>query len=144
MFLDLCEDDQTRSTICQMQQQEARKRRHAFGVRDSRRQSRRRKKFESPQPLPQPQNGANDNPFSARSAIRRLSLRDKNMTPARIEAAREEANILRYGSQSFKLNHGRGIAGNCSKWPRKRSIEEEENRGARFLDNFSRYSTPVL
>lgn len=95
--MDLCEDDQTRATITQMQQQEARRRRHAFGVRDSRRQSRRRKKFESPQPT-QPVTG--ENPFSARGAIRRLSLRDRSgMTPARIEAAREEANILRSWSK---------------------------------------------
>ncbi|CAJ0592538.1 unnamed protein product [Cylicocyclus nassatus] len=39
--LDLCEDDTTRAVIATMQQQEARKKRLAFGVRDSRRQSRR-------------------------------------------------------------------------------------------------------
>ena len=52
----------------------------------------RRKKFESPQ------QGATsgDNPFSARGAIRRQSLRDRSgMTPARIEAQKEGADILR-------------------------------------------------
>ncbi|VDM31973.1 unnamed protein product [Toxocara canis] len=80
--LDLCEDSTTRAVIVTVQQQEARKKRLAFGVRDSRRQSRKRKKFESPQ-----QPTANtDNPFSARGAIRRLSLRDRSgMTLARLE-----------------------------------------------------------
>lgn len=38
--LELATDDQTRQVINTLQQNEARKRRHAFGVRDSRRQSR--------------------------------------------------------------------------------------------------------
>ncbi len=37
---DLCEDNTTRAVIMTIQQQEARKKRLAFGVRDSRRQSR--------------------------------------------------------------------------------------------------------
>ncbi|KIH43932.1 ankyrin repeat protein, partial [Ancylostoma duodenale] len=91
--LDLCEDDTTRAVIATMQQQEARKKRMAFGVRDSRRQSRRRKKFESPQQVAT----GGDNPFSARGAIRRLSLRDRSgLAPARIEAQKEGADIIRY------------------------------------------------
>ncbi|KAK5966928.1 hypothetical protein GCK32_008118 [Trichostrongylus colubriformis] len=79
-----------------MQQQEARKKRMAFGVRDSRRQSRRRKKFESPQQVAT----GGDNPFSARGAIRRLSLRDRSgMAPARIEAQKEGADIIRSWSK---------------------------------------------
>lgn len=81
----------------------------AFGVRDSRRQSRkyaiiesmttyiyRRKKFESPQ---QP-SATSDSPFSARGAIRRLSLRDRSgMTLARLEAQKEQTDILRSWSK---------------------------------------------
>ncbi|VDK20750.1 unnamed protein product, partial [Anisakis simplex] len=94
--LDLCEDSTTRAVIVTMQQQEARKKRQAFGVRDSRRQSRKRKKFESPQ-----QPTANtDNPFSARGAIRRLSLRDRSgMTLARLEAQKEQNDLLRSWSK---------------------------------------------
>lgn len=114
MFSDLCEDSTTRAIILNMQQQEARKKRLAFGVRDSRRQSRkyslffflnfkllylrsfRRKKFESPQ---QP-TASTDNPFSARGAIRRLSLRDRSgMTLARLEAQKEQTDILRSWSK---------------------------------------------
>ncbi|VDN50906.1 unnamed protein product [Dracunculus medinensis] len=94
--LDLCEDSTTRAIILNMQQQEARKKRLAFGVRDSRRQSRKRKKFESPQ---QP-TASTDNPFSARGAIRRLSLRDRSgMTLARLEAQKEQTDILRSWSK---------------------------------------------
>ncbi|MFH4980813.1 hypothetical protein AB6A40_007522 [Gnathostoma spinigerum] len=94
--LDLCEDSSTRAIIVTLQQQEARKRRVAFGVRDSRRQSRKRKKFESPQ---QP-TANSDNPFSARGAIRRLSLRDRSgMTLARLEAQQEQNDILRAWSK---------------------------------------------
>uniref|UniRef100_A0A1I8ER22 ANK_REP_REGION domain-containing protein n=1 Tax=Wuchereria bancrofti TaxID=6293 RepID=A0A1I8ER22_WUCBA len=94
--LDLCEDTTTRAVIVTVQQQEARKKRLAFGVRDSRRQSRKRKKFESPQ-----QPTANtDNPFSARGAIRRLSLRDRSgMTLARMEAQKEQTDLLRSWSK---------------------------------------------
>ncbi|KAK6728520.1 hypothetical protein RB195_005888 [Necator americanus] len=93
---DLCEDDTTRAVIATMQQQEARKKRMAFGVRDSRRQSRRRKKFESPQQVAT----GGDNPFSARGAIRRLSLRDRSgLAPARIEAQKEGAEIIRSWSK---------------------------------------------
>uniref|UniRef100_A0A1I7VAI0 ANK_REP_REGION domain-containing protein n=1 Tax=Loa loa TaxID=7209 RepID=A0A1I7VAI0_LOALO len=94
--LDLCEDTTTRAIIVTVQQQEARKKRLAFGVRDSRRQSRKRKKFESPQ-----QPTANtDNPFSARGAIRRLSLRDRSgMTLARMEAQKEQTDLLRSWSK---------------------------------------------
>lgn len=94
--LDLCEDSTTRAVIVTFQQQEARKKRLAFGVRDSRRQSRKRKKFESPQ---QP-TATNDNPFSARGAIRRLSLRDRTgISLARIEAQKEQTDILRSWSK---------------------------------------------
>ncbi|CAG9536662.1 unnamed protein product [Cercopithifilaria johnstoni] len=94
--LDLCEDTTTRAIIVTVQQQEARKKRLAFGVRDSRRQSRKRKKFESPQ---QPTANA-DNPFSARGAIRRLSLRDRSgMTLARMEAQKEQTDLLRSWSK---------------------------------------------
>lgn len=94
--LELCEDQTTRAVITTMQQQEARKKRLAFGVRDSRRASRKRKKFESPQ-----QPTANtDNPFSARGAIRRLSLRDRSgLTPARLEAQKEQSDIIRSWSK---------------------------------------------
>ncbi|CAI4222177.1 unnamed protein product [Auanema sp. JU1783] len=96
MPIDLCEDMTTQSVINTMLQQEQRRKRLAFGVRDSRRQSRKRKKFESPQ---QPSSGG-DNPFSARGAIRRLSLRDKSgMTLARIEAQKEGADIIRSWSK---------------------------------------------
>lgn len=56
----------------------------------------RRKKFESPQ-----QPTANvDNPFSARGAIRRLSLRDRSgMTLARLEAQKEQTDLLRSWSK---------------------------------------------
>lgn len=56
----------------------------------------RRKKFESPQ-----QPTANtDNPFSARGAIRRLSLRDRSgMTLARMEAQKEQTDLLRSWSK---------------------------------------------
>uniref|UniRef100_A0A915BSP5 ANK_REP_REGION domain-containing protein n=2 Tax=Parascaris univalens TaxID=6257 RepID=A0A915BSP5_PARUN len=94
--LDLCEDSTTRAVIVTVQQQEARKKRLAFGVRDSRRQSRKRKKFESPQ---QP-TANSDNPFSARGAIRRLSLRDRSgMTLARLEAQKEQTDLLRSWSK---------------------------------------------
>ncbi|CAB3408528.1 unnamed protein product [Caenorhabditis bovis] len=94
--MELCEDPTTRQVIQTILQSEARRRRLAFGVRDSRRQSKKRKKFESPQ------QGATsgDNPFSARGAIRRQSLRDRSgMTPARIEAQKEGADILRSWSK---------------------------------------------
>jgi len=48
-------------------------------------------KFESPQ---QPQS---DSPFSARGAIRRLSLRDKSgISLARIEARKEGNDLMRF------------------------------------------------
>ncbi|CAD6186359.1 unnamed protein product [Caenorhabditis auriculariae] len=93
--MDLCEDPTTRSVISTVVQSE-RRRRLAFGVRDSRRQSKKRKKFESPQQG----TVTGDNPFSARGAIRRQSLRDRSgMTPARIEAQKEGADILRSWSK---------------------------------------------
>ena len=56
----------------------------------------RRKKFESPQ---QP-TANSDNPFSARGAIRRLSLRDRSgMTLARLEAQKEQTDLLRSWSK---------------------------------------------
>ncbi|ULU10863.1 hypothetical protein L5515_000906 [Caenorhabditis briggsae] len=113
--MDLCEDLSTKQVITALVQTEARRRRLAFGVRDSRRQSKKRKKFESPQ------QGATtgDNPFSARGAIRRQSLRDRSgLTPARIEAQKEGADILRtwskedvsadvHASQAGSLQHQR-------------------------------------
>lgn len=96
--LDLCEDDTTRHVLLTLQAEAARRRRLAF-PRDSRRQSKKRKsisKFESPQQGALP---VGDSPFSARGAIRRLSLRDRSgVTLARIEA-RKEAALLR----SFSL-----------------------------------------
>uniref|UniRef100_A0A0N5ABC5 ANK_REP_REGION domain-containing protein n=1 Tax=Syphacia muris TaxID=451379 RepID=A0A0N5ABC5_9BILA len=104
--LDLCEDSTTRAVIVTLQQQEARKKRLAFGVRDSRRQSRKRKKFESPQ---QP-TATNDNPFSARGAIRRLSLRDRTgISLARIEAQKEQTDILRSWSKEDISNAKDGV-----------------------------------
>uniref|UniRef100_A0A915DFN1 ANK_REP_REGION domain-containing protein n=1 Tax=Ditylenchus dipsaci TaxID=166011 RepID=A0A915DFN1_9BILA len=96
--LDLSEDNQTRQVIATVQHNEARKKRLAFGVRDSRRQSRKRKKFESPQqtaPLPNA-----DNPFSARGAIRRQSLRDRTgMTLARLDSQKEQSDLMRSWSK---------------------------------------------
>jgi hypothetical protein len=58
----------------------------------------RRKKFESPQQPPSITTA--ENPFSARGAIRRLSLRDRSgMTLARIEAQKENATIMRSWSK---------------------------------------------
>ena len=86
------------------QQDQANNKRLAFGVRDSRRQSRRRKKYESPQPLPSV-NG--ENPFSARGAIRRQSLRDRSgLTPARLEAQQESNNLIRtWSGEDVSNNH---------------------------------------
>ncbi|TKR94009.1 hypothetical protein L596_008360 [Steinernema carpocapsae] len=91
--MQLCEDEPTRQIISTMEQKEKRRR---TCVRDSRRQSKKRKKFESPQ-----QPTANqDNPFSARGAIRRLSLRDKSgLSLARIEAQQEHGDLLRSWSK---------------------------------------------
>ncbi|CAD5210060.1 unnamed protein product [Bursaphelenchus xylophilus] len=97
--LDLATDDQTKQVIQQLQQSEAKKKRLAFGVRDSRRQSRKRKKFESPQQPPSP-TGQVDNPFSARGAIRRQSLRDRSgVTLARLEAQKEQSNLMKSWSK---------------------------------------------
>lgn len=106
---DLAEDASTKAVIQNiMQQSEAKKKRLAFGVRDSRRQSRRRKKYESPQPLPN-QNG--DNPFSARGAIRRQSLRDRSgLTPARLEAQQEQTNLIRSWSREDVANQQEDIS----------------------------------
>ncbi|KAF8368189.1 gfi-2 [Pristionchus pacificus] len=96
--IDLCEEDvTTRAVITQLQNVEAKKRKPGgFGVRDSRRQSRRRKKFESPgQSVVAEKNG-----FSARGAIRRQSLRDKTgLTPARLEAQAEKTDLMRSWSR---------------------------------------------
>uniref|UniRef100_A0A1I7YI30 ANK_REP_REGION domain-containing protein n=1 Tax=Steinernema glaseri TaxID=37863 RepID=A0A1I7YI30_9BILA len=91
--MQLCEDETTRQVISTMEQKEKRRR---TCVRDSRRQSKKRKKFESPQ-----QPTANqDNPFSARGAIRRLSLRDKSgLSLARIEAQQEHGDLMRSWSK---------------------------------------------
>ncbi|KAI1721684.1 ankyrin repeats (3 copies) domain-containing protein [Ditylenchus destructor] len=95
--LDLCEDNQTRQVIATVQHNEARKKRLAFGVRDSRRQSRKRKKFESPQQAQLPNA---DNPFSARGTIRRQSLRDRTgMTLGRLDAQKEQSDLMRSWSK---------------------------------------------
>uniref|UniRef100_A0AC34FS72 Uncharacterized protein n=2 Tax=Panagrolaimus sp. ES5 TaxID=591445 RepID=A0AC34FS72_9BILA len=60
---DLAEDVGTRAVIQTMQQQDhAKKKKNAFGLRDSRRQSKRKKKYESLQPMP---SVTGENPFSA-------------------------------------------------------------------------------
>lgn len=105
--LDLTEDDQTQQVIRTIAQTEARRRRGPgggyFGVRDSRRQSRKRKKFESPQQIPP--TASLENPFSARGAIRRQSLRDRSgMTPARLEAQREGSELARSMSKEDVSN----------------------------------------
>ncbi|GMT28322.1 hypothetical protein PFISCL1PPCAC_19619, partial [Pristionchus fissidentatus] len=96
--MDLCEEDHTtKAVIQQLQNVEAKRRKPGgFGVRDSRRQSRRRKKFESPgQAVVAEKNG-----FSARGAIRRQSLRDKTgLTPARLEAQAEKTDLMRSWSR---------------------------------------------
>uniref|UniRef100_A0A914L9A3 ANK_REP_REGION domain-containing protein n=1 Tax=Meloidogyne incognita TaxID=6306 RepID=A0A914L9A3_MELIC len=94
--LELTEDEPTQQVIRTIAQTEARRRRGPgggyFGVRDSRRQSRKRKKFESPQQPP----STLENPFSARGAIRRQSLRDRSgMSLARLEAQREGSDLIR-------------------------------------------------
>lgn len=97
--LDLATDEGTKTAIRQLQQTEQRKKRLAFGVRDSRRQSRKRKKFESPQQPPSPTIQA-ENPFSARGAIRRQSLRDRGgVTLARLEAQKENTNLMKSWSK---------------------------------------------
>ncbi|CAD5206848.1 unnamed protein product [Bursaphelenchus okinawaensis] len=102
--LDLATDEQTKQVIQQLLQHEARKKRMAFGVRDSRRQSRRRNKFESPQQPPSP-TGQVDNPFSARGAIRRQSLRDRSgVTLARLEAQKEHTNLMKSWSKEDVSN----------------------------------------
>lgn len=63
----------------------------------------RRKKFESPQQPPSITNA--ENPFSARGAIRRLSLRDRSgMTLARIEAQKEQSTLMRSFSKEDVTN----------------------------------------
>uniref|UniRef100_A0A8L8KRY0 ANK_REP_REGION domain-containing protein n=1 Tax=Heligmosomoides polygyrus TaxID=6339 RepID=A0A8L8KRY0_HELPZ len=119
--LDLCEDETTRAVIATMQQQEARKKRMAFGVRDSRRQSRRRKKFESPQQVAT----GGDNPFSARGAIRRLSLRDRSgLAPARIEAQKEGADIIRSWSKEDVSSDVNAVPPSQSNKPKPMSPDE--------------------
>uniref|UniRef100_A0A5S6Q9L9 ANK_REP_REGION domain-containing protein n=1 Tax=Trichuris muris TaxID=70415 RepID=A0A5S6Q9L9_TRIMR len=90
--LDLCEDDTTRNVILTLQVEMHRRRLLTF-ARDSRRMSKRKKpcsKFESPAPV------AVTNPesrfSSTRSAVRRMSVRDRcGVTLARLEARREAA-----------------------------------------------------
>lgn len=93
--MDLCEDAGTKAVIATVQQQEARKK-SKFGVRDSRRQSRKRKKFESPQT-----GAANaDTPLGVRGTIKRQSLRDRNgVTLARLEAQKEHTDLMRSWSK---------------------------------------------
>lgn len=118
-----------------MQQTEAKKKRLAFGVRDSRRQSRRRKKYESPQPLNN-QNG--DNPFSARGAIRRQSLRDRTgLTPARLEAQQESTNLIRSWSREdvshnqddvSQYTNGRDGDNTATRSPHKRNLKSGNSK----------------
>uniref|UniRef100_A0AC35THK3 ANK_REP_REGION domain-containing protein n=1 Tax=Rhabditophanes sp. KR3021 TaxID=114890 RepID=A0AC35THK3_9BILA len=87
---DLCEDQTTKALIEEIQQRELKKRRQAYGVRDSRRQSRRRKKYESPQIL----QNSDDNAFGVRTTIKRQSLRDKSgASIARLEAQKEHSDL---------------------------------------------------
>ncbi|CAI5438283.1 unnamed protein product [Caenorhabditis angaria] len=134
--MELCEDPTTRQVISTIVTNEARRRRLAFGVRDSRRQSKKRKKFESPQ------QGATsgDNPFSARGAIRRQSLRDRSgMTPARIEAQKEGADILRSWSKedvSSDVHSNNQTATSLSQQqqresPNKRVLKSSQNKQAK-------------
>ncbi|KAI6178521.1 hypothetical protein M3Y98_00509600 [Aphelenchoides besseyi] len=135
--LDLAQDDQTRQVILTLQQTEARKRRHAFGVRDSRRQSRKRKKFESPQ---QPQipatNGQTDNPFSARGTIRRQSLRDRNgITWARLDAQNENSNLMRSWSKEDVSNSYMDEVSNFPTGPQRAASLTETGRKSRDSPN---------
>jgi protein phosphatase 1 regulatory subunit 16A len=88
--LDLCDDQQTRQVILTLQQTEARKK-NKFGVRDSRRASRRRKKFMSPE---QTTSTPSDN-FGTRNGIRRVSLRGERPPIAKVEAQDEHRNLLK-------------------------------------------------
>ncbi|KHJ48750.1 ankyrin repeat protein [Trichuris suis] len=90
--LDLCEDETTRNVILTLQVEMHRRRLLTF-ARDSRRMSKRKKpcsKFESPAPVAvtNPENRFS----STRSAVRRMSVRDRcGVTLARLEARREAA-----------------------------------------------------
>uniref|UniRef100_A0A7E4UYC6 ANK_REP_REGION domain-containing protein n=1 Tax=Panagrellus redivivus TaxID=6233 RepID=A0A7E4UYC6_PANRE len=124
--LELAEDANTKAVIQNLinSHEAQKKKRLAFGVRDSRRQSRRKKKYESPGQIP----GVNgDNPFSARGAIRRQSLRDRSgVTPARLEAAQEQSNLIRSWSREDVANHGEG---DVSQYHGGRYIGEGPARG---------------
>uniref|UniRef100_A0A914I6M8 ANK_REP_REGION domain-containing protein n=1 Tax=Globodera rostochiensis TaxID=31243 RepID=A0A914I6M8_GLORO len=102
--LDLTEDPQTQLVIRTIAQTEARRKRIGhFGVRDSRRQSRKRKKFESPQAVPPAAN--TDFIQTARGAIRRQSLRDRSgMTLARLDSQREGSDLIRSWSKEDVSN----------------------------------------
>jgi protein phosphatase 1 regulatory subunit 16A len=125
---ELAEDMSTKAVIQAMQQQDRSKKKIAFGLRDSRRQSKRKKKYEAIQPL---QNAVNvENPFSARGAIRRQSLRDRNgVTPARLEASLEQNNLIRTWSGEDVSNtpddvsHYQGGRDNSKSSPNKRALK---------------------
>lgn len=116
--MDLTEDEQTQQTIRTIAQTEARRRRGPgggyFGVRDSRRQSRKRKKFESPQQVPSTANL--ENPFTARGAIRRQSLRDKGAL-ARLEAQREGSDLIRSWSKEDVSNSAKDASTSSTSIP---------------------------
>jgi ankyrin repeat protein len=125
---DLAEDVGTRAVIQTMKQDQAKKKKTPpFGIRDSRRQSKRKKRFESLQPLP---SVTGENPFSARGAIRRQSLRDRSgLTPARIESQLEQHNLVRTWSGEDVSNnpddvsHHQGGRDNSKSSPNKRSLK---------------------
>uniref|UniRef100_A0A914Z6R5 Protein phosphatase 1 regulatory subunit 16A n=1 Tax=Panagrolaimus superbus TaxID=310955 RepID=A0A914Z6R5_9BILA len=125
---DLAEDVGTRAVIQTMQQQDhAKKKKNPFGLRDSRRQSKRKKKYESLQPMP---SVTGENPFSARGAIRRQSLRDRSgLTPARLDAQFEQHNLVRTWSGEDVSNnpddvsHHQGGRDNSKSSPNKRSLK---------------------
>jgi hypothetical protein len=127
--LDLAEDVGTRAVIQTMQQQnQLKKKTLPFGLRDSRRQSKRKKKYEALQPLPNVVNG--ENPFSARGAIRRQSLRDRSgLTPASIEAHREQNNLIRTWSGEDVSNNPEDVSqyqggrDNSKSSPNKRALK---------------------
>ncbi|KAI6182866.1 hypothetical protein M3Y97_00426700 [Aphelenchoides bicaudatus] len=130
--MDLASDPQTKQTIATLQQNEARKRRLAFGVRDSRRQSRKRKKFESPGQV----SSVPENPFSARGAIRRLSLRDRSgMTLARIEAQKEQSTLMRSWSKEDVATHDLDNVSNFQSGPQRAASLNEASRNTRDSPN---------
>uniref|UniRef100_A0A7E4UX86 ANK_REP_REGION domain-containing protein n=1 Tax=Panagrellus redivivus TaxID=6233 RepID=A0A7E4UX86_PANRE len=91
--LDLAPDEET-ATVIQtiMNHSDIQKRKRAtFGVRDSRRQSRKKSKSCSPGPLTTPTEG--ENPFG-RGTIRRSLRESSGMTLAKLEAQRERLQLI--------------------------------------------------